>query len=71
MNYSIMYRHEQPNPDSHNTMRVRIRLPMSVADDDHCASKDDTYHSQKLKQMASLQQCIWLSKSSSNKIHQV
>ena len=26
----ILYRHEQPNPNSHNTMRVWIRLPMSV-----------------------------------------
>ena len=25
-----MYRHGQPNPDSHSTMRVRIGVPMSV-----------------------------------------
>ena len=25
-----IYRHGQPNPDSHSTMRVRVRLPMSV-----------------------------------------
>ena len=24
------YRHGHPNPDSHSTMRVRIRFPMSV-----------------------------------------
>ena len=27
---SHVYRHGQPNPDSHSTMRVWIRLPMSV-----------------------------------------
>ena len=28
--YLKQYRHRQPNPESHSTMTVQIRLPMSV-----------------------------------------